>query len=217
MCGRSACIIGVFFSVGEDSHPRHLGHGFGCKPWCLTQVVQLSCRKKHVSFLVKVSQSVHVIFSASLMGCCSVIKGDNPKCHGWFLENAALGRIKWCVFWHRRSNEANISLAWMVIGCRLWSSRTYCDVLCQQVLICFDMPWYLLQQTLGYCKVSCVGCLHWKLAMLYASSLYWAAVNLWTPNFWFQRFATKHGECFESSLLLPVLWMEVVLLVCNPF
>ena len=28
---------------------------------------------------------------------------------------------------------------------------------------------------------------------------------------------TKHGECFESSLLLPVLWMEVVLLVCNPF
>ncbi len=72
------------------------------------------------------------------------------------------------------------------------------------VLASLDMFWYVLISVaagpgiLQRFMMLCVGCLlHWKiwkLAFLFAStsSLHWAAVNLWTPNFWFQDSSRRH-------------------------
>lgn len=152
-------------------------------------------------------------FQCFLDGLLQCQKLDNAKCHGWFLDNVALGRIKWCVFWHWRSNEANI-----ILGCWILNGQWLPPLIKQDILWCIvwvslDMFWYALISVAAYPGIL-------QSFMRRMSALKVGHVNCVIPPFesiWFQRFATKHGECFESSLLLPALWMEVVLLVWNPF
>lgn len=89
-------------------------------------------------------------FQCFLDGLLQCQKLDNAKCHGWFLENAALVRIKWCVFWHWRSNEANIILGCWILNGQWLPPLIKQDILWCIVLVSLDMFWYALISVAAY-------------------------------------------------------------------